>query len=460
MRLLSRIVAKDSRRALVGTSVFGALIVLIGFGLLLSNTYGASQVAENARLLHWTNATKGTAAIARAAVSQAVFFSFEELSGAGSKRAAIDEAMADLAAVRDRMGDGRSTQEIDDALASYLEAAEETISMAGSGEPSTADSFREAAVEPAYAELANLLEERQGALTELIEDSDEISGQISRITFVAIAFMIPATTMLVFWLVLRRRMRLREAEMAAEVESERELNRAKDELIAGLSHELRTPLTTIFGFSEILYEDESIQGEPHELLGLINASSSDLNRMVNDLLTAARLNAEALTTRLGGVDLAEEVGAVTEPYLRSGESLSIQVPAFHVYSDALHVRQIVHNLVSNALRHGGEEIAISATRTRGKVKLVVADNGPGVPDSMRDQLFKRFANRGRNAVVAGSVGLGLAISHELANNIGGSLRYNRVDGWTTFTLTLPVLLTKEDIWEAPQSETMTIGAGS
>lgn len=72
--MLGRIVKKDSRRVLAAGSMIGLLIVLIGFGLLLSNTYGASQVAENARLLHWTNATKGTAAVARAAVPSRLLF--------------------------------------------------------------------------------------------------------------------------------------------------------------------------------------------------------------------------------------------------------------------------------------------------------------------------------------------------------------------------------------------------
>jgi signal transduction histidine kinase len=69
---------------------------------------------------------------------------------------------------------------------------------------------------------------------------------------VAIAFLIPAIAVVVFWLLLRRRLREREAEMQAYVDAERELNRAKDDFLASLSHELRTPLTTIVGFSEIL----------------------------------------------------------------------------------------------------------------------------------------------------------------------------------------------------------------
>lgn len=445
MRYLRRILAHRSKRIAPAMFMFVGLLALIGFGILLSNTYGAKQVADNASQLHWTNATKGAAGIARASLAQAVFFSSDLISEPNAKQAAVTEARANLSAIEAATGASASTAQIDQALVEFTTLAHEVVDMAAAGSVTEADTLRKTAVEQAFVDLSVVLETQQSHLTATIEDANEVSGRIARIVFVVIAFMIPALTIVIFWFVLRRRMHVREAAMAAQVEAERELNRAKDDLIAGLSHELRTPLTTIYGFSEILFEDEKVQGEAHEMIGLINASSADLSRMVNDILTAARLNAEALSTRLGPVDIADEVSVCTDPYLRSGEHLQINVPHFQVYSDPLHLRQIIHNLVSNALRHGGDDIVISATQNRNKVKLVVADNGPGVPESMSDQLFQRFANRGRNALVAGSVGLGLAISHELAANIGGTLRYQRVEGWTTFTLALPRMLTKGEL---------------
>lgn len=414
------------------------VLVLVGVGVLLANTFGASVVAGNARQLHWTNATLGASGIARAAVAQAVFFSFPGVSDQEAKEDALAEARNNLAAVSALRGSGEAPddRELTHAISEFVGAATVAIETAEDGSPETAETVRTSTVEGSYQDLRTQLEDRQAELAEAIADSDAVAGRIARITFVAIAFMIPAIAMVVFWFVLRRRMRLRETEMAARVEKERELNRAKDELIAGLSHELRTPLTTILGFSEILLEDPSVGGEQRELIGLINSSSTDLSRMVNDLLTAARLDADALAISVGEVDLAEQIDNVVAPYLRVGEPIEVKIPELAVFADALMLRQIVHNLVSNALRHGGDRVLLSADRSKGGVLLVVADNGEGVPPEMEEKLFERFAHMGRQAIVAGSVGLGLAISKELARKLGGELEYRRVAGWTTFSLFL------------------------
>lgn len=420
---------------------------LFGIGVLLSNTHGASQVAANARQLHWTNATLGASGIARASVAQAVFFTFREVSDDEASAIAIEEAQQNLSGVSLALTSPDALQELVPAIEAFFSAGERVVELASSGDASTAEALRLSTVEPTFENLSDQLEERQDQLALLINDSEDASGRKSRVTFVGITFMIPAVTMIIFWLVLRRRTREREAEMHARIEAERDLSRAKDEFIAGLSHELRTPLTTIFGFSELLLEDPSVDAEAHELLGLINSSSADLSRMVDDLLTAARLDAEALTTSPQIVDLAEQVDAVTAPYLRAGERLDVRVPSMEVYADPLHVRQIIQNLVSNALRHGGDHVVLTASQEKGRTHLVAADDGPGVPEEMEERLFKRFAHRGRQALIAGSVGLGLAISQELAIRMNGNLEYRRVDGWTSFILRFPTL-PDVDLWEA------------
>lgn len=428
-----------SGRAFLASLVLMVSLGLFGLGSLLANSYGAAQVAGNARQLHWTNATLGRTGIARAAVAQAVFFSFEEVSDDEAKEVAMGEARQNLSDVSEILEtpDSLLGREINVALGDFVESGRETLDLAENGAASAAESKRLSEFEPIFEALQADLNGQQGELAALIADSDRTGGLVSRITFVAIAFFIPAVTMIVFWLLMRRRVRERETEMRARLEAERDLNKAKDEFIAGLSHELRTPLTTIVGFTEILSADPSLSAEARDHLDLISASSADLRRMVNDLLTAARLDADALTISPQETDLAEQARLATSSYGGTEKSLSIRVPRLRVYADPLLVRQVIHNLVSNALRHGGDTVTITGSEKAGVVVLVVADDGPGVPPDLEERLFKRFFHKGRQALVAGSVGLGLAISQELSRRMGGALIYRRVEGWTTFTLRLP-----------------------
>ncbi len=428
----------SSWRNRVAVAVLLSLVlsVLAGVGMLLANTYGASRVAANARDLHWTNATAGSVAISRAAIAQAVFFSFDGTNNPDGADQALSEARINLAAVAEARSHTEANDQLVAAIDSFVALGEDTLGLVSADQPDEAEARRTSTLEAEYVDLIKLLEDQQVALVASISESERSTGQLSQITFVAIAFFIPAITILVFWFALRQKVKTRENRMRSVVEKERDLNRTKDELIAGLSHELRTPITSILGFSEILLEDPRVHQEAHELIGLINASSSDLSRMVNDLLIAARLDAGALTVDLAEVDLADEVRTVVTVYRRSGENIEVKVPPVRAYADPLRVRQAIHNLVSNALRHGGSQVVISAMETpRGPV-LVVADNGPGLPNDMDGKIFERFAHKGRQAVVAGSVGLGLAICKELAVQMGGDLEYRRVDGWTTFNLRL------------------------
>jgi signal transduction histidine kinase len=431
----------------VGSLVALVSIGLFGLGVLLSNTYGAAQVADNARKLHWVNATLGAAGIARASVAQAVFFSYEDVSNADGKTRAIGEARGNLAEVT---GLAASPEAIGDLalVKGFVAAGTATVDLAEEGESSLAEASRIGSVEPAFTDLETDLRDRQTDLAAAIADSDEVGGRISRITFVAISFAIPAVTMIVFWLLLRRRVREREQVIQARLEAEQELVRAKDEFIASLSHELRTPLTTIVGFSELLVDNEGIDDDAREQLGIIHSSSSDLARMVGDLLVAARLEAGALTVSPEVVDLDEAVASAIASYRLAGEDIKVKVPPVRVHADPLHLRQVIHNLVSNALRHGGDRILITATQKGGTVSLVVADDGPGVPPELEPRLFQRFVHEGHEALLAGSVGLGLAISRELARRMNGALHYNRISGWTTFTLRVPSVPTRERLAES------------
>ncbi len=431
-----------------------AAAAMVGIGISFSSSFSASQVAANASALHWTNATLGSAGIARASVAQAVFFAFDERVGVSSseaKNAALAEALDNLDKV-ERLASApdvpneASVEEVRELVA----LGRSILAESESGDPVAAEHDRLTEFEPLFRRVDQRLAARQTVLAATIADSQAAGGRIARITQLAITFIIPAMTMLVFWWVLRRRLRMRELELGMRLEAERSLREAKDEFISGLSHELRTPLTTILGFSDVLAEDARLPGDVAEMLGYIHVHSSDLSRMVNDLITAARIDEGSLSSKSDVFWLADLVESIVHPYLKAGESIEVRVPPIQVYADRVHVRQIVHNLVANAVRHGGNEIAIGARVSGSRAHLVVADSGPGLADQKAESAFQRYVHQGREALVAGSVGLGLAVSRELAMRMSGSLDYSRVNGWTVFTLTLPSFATQSPIVE-PES---------
>lgn len=438
-----------------------AAIIVLSVGFLFTNSFGISQVASHARQLHWTNATIGSAGIARASVAQAVFFSFDERLGVSSpeaRDAAIDEAAANLGDVVTLLDSSDATSSVTtrEALLTLTESGQRILQLAEAGRPDEAEAIRIVDFEPAFERLSIDLDRVQTDLSASIAQSEQVQGRISRLTQLAVTLLIPGVAMVAFWLMLRRKIRQRESEMDAKLQAERELSTAKDEFIAGLSHELRTPLTTIVGFSELLLEGDLDPAESEEMLTIINAGSSDLSRMVEDLLVAARIDAGALSYSPRRIDLAAEARQVVAPYVRSGDSIELRIPKMEVYADPLHIRQILHNLVSNARKHGGDHILITGMVQGSRAMLVVADDGPGLPQHVEGNLFQRFVNKGKDALVTGSVGLGLAISKELAMGLGGSIHYKRVDAWTTFTVRLRALPQVEEGSEHPTPMSVSI----
>jgi two-component system, OmpR family, sensor kinase len=212
---------------------------------------------------------------------------------------------------------------------------------------------------------------------------------------------------------------LRELD-AARGETERMLTRQR-RFVADASHELRTPLTSVLANLELLAE--SLKGEQGEAAQSALRSSQRMRRLVADLLLLARTDAARVPTRepvdLGRivVEAAGELGPVTVDH---EISLDINPAPTEASRDELH--RLVINLLENAIRHTppGTEVQASArTLPDGRVELIVADNGPGVPPELAPTLFERFVRGAGDR--GGSFGLGLAIVDAVARSHGGTV---------------------------------------
>ncbi len=210
---------------------------------------------------------------------------------------------------------------------------------------------------------------------------------------------------------------------------------SKDEVVASVSHELRTPIGTIMGMALELRDHDDAFGdaERRELIGLIAEQSRELSDIVEDLLVATRADPSTLSVRPEVVDVAAEIERIVAAS-PAGPATTVAGRPVLAWADPLRLRQILRNLLSNAVRYGAGDIRIEAVRRGSAVEVRVIDHGPGIPPADRDRVFQPYARVG--PVVPGSIGLGLAVSRRLARLMGGDLVYLG-DHPATFQLTVP-----------------------
>ncbi len=230
-----------------------------------------------------------------------------------------------------------------------------------------------------------------------------------------------------------------------DVTEERRLERARRDLVANVSHELKTPLAAIKGLLELLESDHVDDAHRREFLDLMSAEAGRLERLVEEQLQLARLDAGALPLERDRVDLdalAEGVADSRRPLAdAAGVRLTATTPAapVTVYADGARIEQILLILVDNALRHTGEggriDIGVSVSGT--SARLSVADTGEGIAETDLPFVFDRFY-RGDRSREGRSAGLGLAIARGLATAHGGLIDVtSRLGEGSTFTLRLP-----------------------
>lgn len=210
----------------------------------------------------------------------------------------------------------------------------------------------------------------------------------------------------------------------------------KDQFTASVAHELRTPVTGIVGFSEVLASGISSLDEDSvvEIVGLLAGEARELERLVEDLLVASRGEASQLEIHSNVVELkplVEEAIRVVDADTPLGGA------DVRAYADRVRVRQIVRNLLTNAIRYGGPDRRIETGTSNGMAYVDVLDNGDPIPEDSVDKIFEPFS-RGTGKKVATSVGLGLSVARSLAHAQGGTLVHFRVGADNVFRLTLPM----------------------
>jgi two-component system, OmpR family, phosphate regulon sensor histidine kinase PhoR len=230
----------------------------------------------------------------------------------------------------------------------------------------------------------------------------------------------------------------------------RQLEAVRQEFVANVSHELRTPLSLIKSAAETLLDggrnDAAITGR---FLEIIDQNASRLALLIDDLLLLSKLDSGRVELERANVPLRELVAEAVgdAALLAEGKGVTLKnavLPGMVAWGDAHRLRQVLANLIDNAVKYGRAEgtVTIDAVAVAGrKVEVCVRDDGPGIPPEARERVFERFyrVDKARSREQGGT-GLGLAIVKNVVQAHGGEVRVaSEVGRGAAFFFTLPTV---------------------
>lgn len=232
--------------------------------------------------------------------------------------------------------------------------------------------------------------------------------------------------------------------------------RAKSDFLAMTSHEIRTPLNGIMGMAQVILAGNGLDARVREQMTLLNRSSQAMKALVDDLLDTAKLESGQIKLDPAPVDiagLAQEAVALWQSQADAKGlrlALNVNLPVHRLVTDGARVRQIILNLISNAVKftdQGGITVTMVKDAASATLVLTVTDSGVGIPADQLDKVFEDFhqVDSGTSRTYGGT-GLGLAITRKLAEALGGTVNVtSSVGAGSTFVVRLPFVTDEQPV---------------
>ncbi len=229
---------------------------------------------------------------------------------------------------------------------------------------------------------------------------------------------------------------------------------AKEYFLSNMSHEIRTPLNAILGFVNLLLE-ENISKKHRNYLDIIHSSGENLLSIINDILDFSKLRSGEFTIEPKVFSSHDELSQTMELFVASATSKDITITSFidpmipqELFGDALRIKQILSNFLSNAIKFTplGGIINVEASLDNKILKISVNDSGTGIGEEDIDHIFIAFAQAQYSELKnCDGTGLGLSICHQLAEHMGGKVDVKSVIGeGSTFWVEIPIELMSEE----------------
>ncbi len=262
----------------------------------------------------------------------------------------------------------------------------------------------------------------------------------------------------------RARARAKQAEKEAVA-----ANRAKSQFLSRMSHELRTPLNAILGFSQLLGMDD-LDDDQRESVGHITRAGRHLLDLINEVLDITRIDTGGLSLSLEPVDVGELVADAVSLVGPIGAERRMAVrseredAAAHILADRQRVKQVLVNLLANAVKYsppGAVATVLTGRAGDGRIRITVADTGPGIPPGLLPRLFAPFDRLGAEAGTTEGTGLGLALSKALVEAMGGTIGVDSTVGvgsrfWFELPEAAPVTVGPEVVADATTATGATV----
>lgn len=226
----------------------------------------------------------------------------------------------------------------------------------------------------------------------------------------------------------------------------RRADQIRRDFVANVSHELRTPLTAIRGYVEALLDETPDAEQTRRFLEIVARQSTRMDRLVQDLLRLARLDAKQEALDIAPCEVRQIFSAVVAdlaPVIEAKHqrvTIAVAADPCTVQADAAKLHDVVRNLVENAVNYSpdGADVRLEAVSADDGVTIVVSDSGPGIPQADLTRVFERFYRVDKARSRPGGTGLGLAIVRHLVELHGGrAIAENRPEGGARFTVTIP-----------------------
>lgn len=230
-------------------------------------------------------------------------------------------------------------------------------------------------------------------------------------------------------------------------------SKAKEYFLSNMSHEIRTPLNAILGFVSLL-RDETTNPRYQQYLNIISNSGENLLHIINDILDFSKLRSGEFTVDPQPFNIHDEISHTMELFVPGANSKNITLTSFidptiayEIVADALRIKQIVGNFLSNAIKfsHHAGAIHVEARYDEGLLSLSVRDQGIGISLVDQERIFDAFSQAQEGAMkINEGTGLGLSICKQLALHMGGNIELeSKVGKGSLFTLKIPVIVNLE-----------------